>query len=492
MKAGRSFARLLAVAALLASANSEAAAQDAPKGDARANTSPTANLSAADAAAALMTNFGKGLSGARGPEALSYAPTPELSRPRTPAFGAGEFESEGEAREPRVTFRIASRDHNHPARLEDGGVTILQIGDSHTAADFFTGEVRRRLQARYGDGGPGYVDAGKPHPGIRTASFNVTASSGWTYSALQKSENTADFYLSGFAAKTARSGELLAFSARRPVPYDLVEIEVSTGPKSGSINVALDALAPFRHNLATAHNDHVVYRFIPEGDATGQLQKISITTAENLPVAISSIGIFNRHYGVSYSNIGFPGATVDLLNRFDSGLFRDELRRLAPQIVVLGFGTNEGFDDNLDLDRYRQRYLVVIGRIRASLPDVKIVIIGPPQAGRKSSGCTHATNCRHPADADQCAWPSPPQLSHVRDVQREIAKEQGLAFWDWAAIMPAKCGALAWHVAATPLIAADGVHLTPDGYRLSAGKFAEFLFPLVDQFKSKDYALSHQ
>src|SRR5580693_9169708 len=40
------------------------------------------------------------------------------------------------------------------------GLVILQIGDSHTAADYFTGELRQKLQARYGNGGVGYLDAG--------------------------------------------------------------------------------------------------------------------------------------------------------------------------------------------------------------------------------------------------------------------------------------------------------------------------------------------
>ena len=38
------------------------------------------------------------------------------------------------------------------------GLVILQIGDSHTAADYFTGELRQKLQARYGNGGVGYLE----------------------------------------------------------------------------------------------------------------------------------------------------------------------------------------------------------------------------------------------------------------------------------------------------------------------------------------------
>ena len=47
------------------------------------------------------------------------------------------------------------------ARLEDGkaqdDIRIIQFGDSHTAADIQSAAARRGLQARFGDGGRGFV-----------------------------------------------------------------------------------------------------------------------------------------------------------------------------------------------------------------------------------------------------------------------------------------------------------------------------------------------
>lgn len=64
------------------------------------------------------------------------------------------------------------------------GLVILQIGDSHTSADFFSGEVRRLLQQRYGNGGVGYLTAGRPHIGVRSSAMKVAISAGWTYHAI--------------------------------------------------------------------------------------------------------------------------------------------------------------------------------------------------------------------------------------------------------------------------------------------------------------------
>ena len=68
-------------------------------------------------------------------------------------------------------------------------LTILQLGDSHTAADFFTGRVRERLQQAFGTGGDAYIVPGKPHLGVRSALFDSDATDGWTYEALQKSDD---------------------------------------------------------------------------------------------------------------------------------------------------------------------------------------------------------------------------------------------------------------------------------------------------------------
>ncbi len=44
----------------------------------------------------------------------------------------------------------------------EGDVRMIELGDSHVAADWETGPVRRQLQARFGDGGRGFVPAGRP------------------------------------------------------------------------------------------------------------------------------------------------------------------------------------------------------------------------------------------------------------------------------------------------------------------------------------------
>ena len=67
------------------------------------------------------------------------------------------------------------------------------------------------------------------------------------------------------------------------------------------------------------------------------------------PVTVTGVDVGREGDGVSYLSLGFPGATVQCLQRLTTENLADDLRRMAPDYVVLAFGTNEGFNDNLDI-----------------------------------------------------------------------------------------------------------------------------------------------
>ena len=80
----------------------------------------------------------------------------------------------------------------------------------------------------------------------------------------------------------------------------------------------------------------------------------------------------------------------------------------------------------------------------------------------------------------QCRFPTPPKLGLVREAQRKLADRLGAIFWDWSSVMPGPCGAQTWAAANPPLMAHDYVHMTLDGYKLSADRFADFLIPMIE------------
>ncbi|HMN52474.1 MAG TPA: GDSL-type esterase/lipase family protein, partial [Xanthobacteraceae bacterium] len=250
--------------------------------------------------------------------------------------------------------------------------------------------------------------------------------------------------------------------------------------------------------------------------ATDRVREITITTKGEGKVNLSSVAVHNRQFGLSYNNVGFPGATVDIVNKFDDAILDNELKRLDPQIVVLAFGTNEGFNDGLDPAVYERSYERALNKIRRALPDAKIVIVAPPDAARgpkkdpeknaKTNGDTkdtpekkadgekkQAPPVAEASEKNGCnQWKTPPQLNKVREVQEIIAKRHGLVYWNWASIMPSECAADRWANASPPLLAKDRVHFTLEGYRRSAAQFLKALEPLIEQVrKANDVVSNH-
>jgi lysophospholipase L1-like esterase len=375
------------------------------------------------------------------------------------------------------------------------GLVILQIGDSHTAADYFTAELRQKLQARYGNGGVGYLDAGKPHIGVRSGAMKITASPGWTYHAIQRSDNIAEFWLSGFNAVASASGEVLTFASDTPVPFDSIEIEALRQPGGGAIDISLDGAVKSSADLNGTSVEPVVLRLRPDGAPSDRVRQIEIRSRGVGVVSIASIGIYQKQAGVSYNNIGYPGATIDLVNKFDEKLMTDGLRRLDPQIVVLVFGTNEASKPNLDAARYERNYEKAIARIQAALPNAKIVLVGPPDGAERPPHCLGkgpADAACHPAppsdgalwtEPADCDWHTIAHLDLVRDVERKIAERHGFVYWNWATINPNQCAAHQLVAALPPLMTPDHVHFTPAGYVKGADLFLDVLIPVIEKLQ---------
>src|SRR6266508_1336362 len=361
----------------------------------------------------------------------------------------------------------------------------------------------------------GYIAAGPPPRGVRTSSLKITASAGWTYKSLQRPEAVAaEFWLSGYNAVATAAGKTMTFSSERPSTFDTIEIEVLRQPSGGAIDVRLDGVIETSYDLKSSKLEPVVIRLQPARAATETVREISITTKGQGVVSLASVAIYNRQSGLTYNSVGYVGAQVSLLNKFNSKLFANDLIRINPHIVVLSFGTNEASKESLDLTEYARSYERVVSKIKSILPRAAIVVISPPDFAELPAQCrkdkaaqgscgrapaaapaeakaANGTNgkANGPASAPECIWRTPAKLNQIREVQRDIAKRHELPYWNWASIMPRECGAHAWYTASPQLMAKDHVHFTIEGYKKSAEQFLNTLIPVIEKVRVGAYAV---
>jgi len=387
-----------------------------------------------------------------------------------------------------------------PELFADRRLTILQIGDSHTAADFFTGHVRDRLQQAFGSGGDLFLVPGKPHVGVRSAMFSSDATDDWSYEALQRSDDRKRFHLSGFNALAHHAAAMLTMRSRNGRAYDRADIDFLQSPGGGRAEVLLDGASAGEVELDGGSGRMVTFEARPKN---GQgFREVAVKALDDAPVAVTAVKVGREGDGVSYLSIGYPGATVQLLQKLDSGNVADDLVRLQPDVVVLAFGTNEGFNDNLDVGAYIQQYEQIVKRLQTLRPGLKVVIVGPADAARPVGQC-HAEgvgqHCNSGGSVQtaglessgNCRFPVPPKLNAVREAQRKLAAKIGAAFWDWSSAQPGPCGAQVWAAANPPLMARDYVHMTLEGYKQSADRFADFLIPLIQGRPAATHVVSN-
>lgn len=357
------------------------------------------------------------------------------------------------------------------ARAEAGRDTapvhILQIGDSHTAGDRITGKLRAALQARFGDGGRGVLPPGVPYDGYAPLQVEVTAS-GWTTTLAPLAGDAgyvrAGVGLSGVQAITVQPGSTLTFR-RETVSPAYVHIGLC-GEGPGRLEVAAD-------------DETWTIEFGEERcailDADGSPEEVELRALDGV-LSLHDVRLTNIAPGVELSNLGVVGATIRDLAARDQHVVARELASWRPALILLAFGTNEGFDDRLDVRAYEALLRGQITRLRRLAPAASLMILGAPDALRNGvvNGCS-ADGLRAPA----------PSLAVVRDVQRRVAADMGVAFWDWHGRMGGDCSADRLATRGEPFMLRDRVHFSSAGADWIGGVLHADLMAAYDAWSAR-------
>ncbi|WFQ79356.1 SGNH/GDSL hydrolase family protein [Xenorhabdus sp. SF857] len=327
---------------------------------------------------------------------------------------------------------------------------FVQLGDSHTAADFFTGKLRSLLQNHYGDAGPGFIPP-MSIPGQRNALIQFSEDkTGWWLSSSRR-ENRADYPLGGFIAipeSTSSTIQLKSSSARGK--YWLSALYQS--------HTATQIRTPFTTIKLPATQSE--WHFSP-----GQSMSFPINLyPQDTQLKIGGWLIKRQNPGVILSALGINGATINILDKWQPQWI-DTLAQINPDMVILAYGTNEAFNDSLDLVAYQQDLTAKIQEIRKTMPQTVILLIGPNDSLKNKT-------------AASCEKQQPALLDHVIQIQQTVARQQRTLFWDWREYMGGSCSIRGWEQ--QNLARPDYIHLSATGYERSAEALYKQFMGLVE------------
>lgn len=327
-------------------------------------------------------------------------------------------------------------------------VHILHYGDSHTAADEWTGIIRYLFQTKFGDGGNGFSHAGRPWNGYRRLDLKSYGSRGWYSDGLVGRQGDGMYGLSGVSLSVRRAAEMVQIETE----CDRAELYFLRQPGGGMLRI-LD-------------NGKTVEEISTDGEVAPDYFQIPVSPGEHLfevrTMDRQPVRLFGwdteKSKGVTYETLGINGAQASIILNWEQSLFDAHIAKRNPALIVLAYGTNEAGNKDLTVAGYRKLFTEVIEKVRHAAPTASILVVAP--ADRYYRGRT--------------GWMVYQNIDIIVTAQREAALAAGCAFWDMRERMGGKGSMQQWVHAG--LAQYDHVHFTGQGYRmLGAALFKEIL-----------------
>ncbi len=372
----------------------------------------------------------------------------------------------------------------HQVRTEGARtVRVMQFGDSHTAADMFTGEARARMQALFGDGGIGFSYAGHPFAGYRILGSGRGQSGGWTTLGTHFTQlGDAELGLGGVAIQSSRAGESVSLDA----PCRTLQVQYLRQPGGGSLQLT-DNGAP----VETAMTDSTQASGAADlGDGSrlsagtqvsaGSTESSGSTGADagsfrtNRPDLLSTeaaspppvsqnaglagtlrytcAGTGSHHFtltaqgdgpvrllgtvtllpGITWEALGINGAEAPLMLRWNQPLFRSLLAAAEPDLIILAYGTNEAAA-HWSEGEYQAAFGRLVDMLHRTSPAASVLVVGPADRSLGSTSYTIVGRGRRARRIAHRYFSPYSGTARIVAAQRDVCSTHDCAFWNWQA-----------------------------------------------------------
>ncbi len=332
---------------------------------------------------------------------------------------------------------------------------VLQYGDSHTASDDWANQLRTMFQSRFGNGGAGYSNAGRPFAGYRRFDVKGGQSTRWETEGLLTKGSDGFYGLGGVSIAAQRAGEMVYLDA----DGEKAELSYLKQPGGGSFRVFVDGveaasvstdgeLGPGYWSMAT-----------PLG-----VKRFTVETTSNAPVRLMG-WVTENNQGLTWETLGINGAQASLSLRWEEKQLRELIEKRNPGLIVFAYGTNEASNKDWTPESYRAMFRGVLQRFREMAPGASFLVVGPPDRAQRVNR----------------VWVPVPKLDMISEAQRDVAIEMGGAFWDLRERMGGNGAIKRWVYAG--FAQGDFVHLTGAGYRLVGETLYKDLIAHYEEFR---------
>jgi lysophospholipase L1-like esterase len=326
-------------------------------------------------------------------------------------------------------------------QTKTGVINIVQIGDSHIQADFFSSVIRNGFQQFFGNAGRGLVFPYQLAKSNAPSDISSSSNVGWNYNRLAHPEIPINNGISGFCIQTNRPGSKINFTlkANEYGEQSFNKLKFFTDSTSSWL---LQTDDNNMLGIIKSDTDTTVYKEVVLQDALNSFT----LTAQNTGATQSFYGVSleNGEPGVIYHTIGVNGAKYEQYN--NTPLFWKQLPALNADLYIISLGTNEAQNDSFIETDFLDQVKLFIEKIKTISPEAAILITTPQDS--------------YKGDASN---------SIMKKLNFSLSKyciQNNIAIWDLYKTTNGYGSAKKWF--AKGLLNKDKIHFTAPGYKLQA------------------------
>ena len=343
-------------------------------------------------------------------------------------------------------------------------VRILYFGDSQIENDRITSVLREKLQDRFGGKGPGFVPLDEYYNPFHQLIINLSDT--WIIHSFQDEGMANSGLLFRNTLLTGKNqGAWFRISRLKqfhPKPdFNILKL-FYTSCDSCAFQVKESSKKIYSGVLPPAHTPKIIdFKFS--------------STPENIRVhffpidSISVLGLsLESPSGILVDNISLRGLSYPAFTSSNSMLIREMLDQINPGLFIFHFGVNLIPYPSKDYAYFRKQFKKQILFLKKYCPEVPLLIIGVSDMAQKKNGKIFSYS----------------NISRIKQIQKEIAKETGSVFWDLEAFMGGPGSMVKWVNARPPLGRTDYAHFTSAGAKKVGTELGRILLEEIDKSRS--------
>ena len=367
--------------------------------------------------------------------------------------------------EDTLHYRRLMKKFSNKCLTDTTTINILQMGDSHMQAGFYSNEIRKNLHNYFSNDTLANLGFIFPYSAAKTNNpghYKVESSGRWFSCKAVERKPCSHLGLSGINLKTRDTLAKLKIKIRDYFPYldyPVKKAEFFCNYPDSVYNMSING-----QNIQNRRNKNTVQIRFEEPTDSIFLEVRRKETRDSSWFRLSGIVINHKENGINYHGIGVNGATVNSYLKCD--LLPIHLKRLQPDWVIISLGTNEAYSRSFAGERFYNDLTKLIGIIQQHTNDAWILLTIPGHALREGK-------YKNPNNAQ------------ARNQIIRAANDYDCGYWDFYSIMGDTDAINKW--SKENLTASDKLHLKKAGYQLKANLFFDAFLKNFHSYFEHDF-----